>query len=146
MAGDWIKMRCDLATDPAVIQIASDLNLDEDTVVGKLHRLWSWANQQTKNGNACVTHVFVNRFLRTEGFAEAMARAQKLLAQAGKYPLPAQEMPPPFGTLPVGAPPPLPPVPPGPTPPSPGWVLYPEKQSWVLYGSDGTIHESIPVK
>src|SRR5262245_30413090 len=52
MAGEWVKMRIDLATDPAVISIAAALGLDEDTVVGKLHRLWSWASLHTTDGYA----------------------------------------------------------------------------------------------
>ena len=39
MAGDWIKMRIDIADDPAVIGIASALDITEDEVVGKLHRI-----------------------------------------------------------------------------------------------------------
>ena len=45
MAGDWIKVKTDLATDPAVIRTAATLGLTEDVVVGKLCRLWSWANK-----------------------------------------------------------------------------------------------------
>lgn len=76
MAGDWIKMRVDLADDPAVIGIAATTALDEDTVVGKLHRLWAWADQQTIDGNAVsVTKSWVDRYLRADGFAEAMTAA-----------------------------------------------------------------------
>lgn len=84
MAGDWIKMRTDLATDPAVIAIADDTGLDEDSVVGKLHRLWSWADQQTEDGNARgnakgnargVTEKWIDRYLGAQGFARAMASA-----------------------------------------------------------------------
>jgi len=52
MAGDWIKMRMDLPDDPAVIGITERTGLDGDTVVGKLFRVWSWANRQTIDGNA----------------------------------------------------------------------------------------------
>jgi len=76
MAGDWIKMRCDLATDPAVIAIAAATGLDEDTTVGKLHRLWAWADQQTRDGNAHgVTEKWIDRFISAAGFAQAMAAA-----------------------------------------------------------------------
>ena len=34
MAGDWIKMRCNLDTDWRVIQIASQLEMSELHVVG----------------------------------------------------------------------------------------------------------------
>lgn len=76
MAGDWIKMRIDLADDPAVIAIAAALDLDEDTIVGKLHRLWSWADRQTQDGTAGgVTRRWVDRLMNCDGFADAMAAA-----------------------------------------------------------------------
>ncbi len=76
MAGDWIKMRHDLSTDPAVITIADKTGIDEDAVVGKLHRLWSWADAQTIDGNAVgVTLSWVDRFTRVTGFGEAMLLA-----------------------------------------------------------------------
>ena len=84
MAGDWIKMRVDLADDPAVIGIAAVTGLDEDTVVGKLHRLWAWADRQTTDGNApAVTKTWIDRYLRAEGFAEAMVSAGWLNAKSG---------------------------------------------------------------
>lgn len=73
MAGSWIKMRTDLADDPAVIAIAAATGLDEDTVVGKLHRLWSWADRQTTDGNAAsVTKSWIERYICAQGFVEAM--------------------------------------------------------------------------
>ena len=76
MAGDWIKMRCDLSDDPAVVQIASQVGVTEDEVVGKLHRLWSWADRHTKDGKALgITAKWVNKFLNKDGFAEAMCAA-----------------------------------------------------------------------
>lgn len=75
MAGDWIKMRVDLRDDPDVIGIAAATGLDEDTVVGKLHRIWSWADQQTANGNAhSVTRKWLDRYIGVTGFAEAMEK------------------------------------------------------------------------
>lgn len=88
MAGDWIAMRTDLAEDPAVIQIAAVLGMDEFGVIGRLHKVWCWADSQTTNGNAHVTVralpkgalcngasvmlAFLNRYVGAEGFAEAM--------------------------------------------------------------------------
>jgi len=66
-------MRTNLADDPAVIGIADALDLDEDTVVGKLHRLWSWADSQSRDGHAAsVTKKWVDRYVRADGFADAM--------------------------------------------------------------------------
>lgn len=76
MAGEWIPMRIDLADDPAVIEIAAELSLDEYAVVGRLHRLWVWANRHLVSGRtASVTGAWVDRFLGTPGFANAMQKA-----------------------------------------------------------------------
>lgn len=76
MAGDWIKMRVDLGDDPAVIQIAASLDISEDEVVGKLHRLWAWADRHTTDGTApAITAKWVDRYVSMSGFAEAMVGA-----------------------------------------------------------------------
>ena len=73
MAGEWLKIRLDLHDDPAVIGIAAILGMDQDTVVGKLVRLWSWANGQLRNGNAAsVTETWIDRYTNAAGFASAM--------------------------------------------------------------------------
>jgi hypothetical protein len=36
MAGEWLKMRHDLADDPAVIRLADIVQLDDDAVIGKV--------------------------------------------------------------------------------------------------------------
>lgn len=75
MAGDWIKMRHDLADDPAVIRIAERLGLDPDTIVGKLHRFWSWADRQLRDGNADgVTLAWLDRFVSVPAFSEMLLR------------------------------------------------------------------------
>lgn len=73
MAGDWIKMRGDLAEDPAVIDMAASLGMDEDHVVGKLHRLWSWADRQSRDGHARgVTEKWLDKETGVTGFARAL--------------------------------------------------------------------------
>jgi 5-methylcytosine-specific restriction endonuclease McrA len=73
MAGDWIKMRVDLCDDPAVISIADRLEVTEDEIVGKLHRLWSWADKHTTDGFAeAITTRWVDKYVGRSGFAEAM--------------------------------------------------------------------------
>lgn len=73
MAGDWIKMRTDLAEDPAVISMAAELGIDDDSVVGKLHRIWSWADRQSRDGHAVgVTGKWVDRYVHCDGFASVM--------------------------------------------------------------------------
>lgn len=104
MAGDWIAMRCDLASDPAVIHMAAALGLDEYAVIGRLHHLWSWADQQTTDGvvtlpsrpchapgvtdaqqggdNGAIL-AWIDRRLATPGFAAAMVSAGWLECFAG---------------------------------------------------------------
>lgn len=73
MAGDWIKMRTSLATDPAVISIAGQLDITEFEVVGILHHLWTWADTQSRDGHADgVTQKWINRYVHRDGFAEAL--------------------------------------------------------------------------
>lgn len=82
MAGDWIKMRTDLHTDPAVIGIACAVGINEDEVVGKLHRIWSWADIHTVDGNApSVSVSWIDRYLDVSGFAKAMCDAEWLSCQ-----------------------------------------------------------------
>lgn len=81
MAGDWIPMRTDLAEDPAVIGIADATGLDEGGVVGRLHRLWSWASWHTEDGDVKgVTFAWVNRHVQSDGFAEAMEKVGWLVS------------------------------------------------------------------
>ena len=73
MAGDWIQMRHDLADDPAVVQLAADCGLEIDHVIGKLWRLWSWADRQTVNGNAPgVTLVTLDSVIGQNGFGKVL--------------------------------------------------------------------------
>ncbi len=76
MAGDWIKMRQDLNEDPSVVLIASATGADEDSIVGKLHRLWCWADKHTTNGKApAITKAWVDKYVGLSGFADAMVQA-----------------------------------------------------------------------
>ena len=75
MAGDWIKMRCNLDTDPAVFQIAAELEMDELAVVGRLWKVWTWADQHCADCNAVsVTRNVLDRITTTPGFADAMRK------------------------------------------------------------------------
>lgn len=66
-------MRHDLRDDPGTIGIAGATGLDRDTVVGKLHRFWSWADRQTLDGNAAgVTGDWVDTIVEHPGFAAAL--------------------------------------------------------------------------
>ena len=73
MAGDWIKFETVTPDKPEVWMMAEILSLDPDEVIGKLIRLWIWADQQTINGDApSVTRALLNRVTGDDGFATAM--------------------------------------------------------------------------
>lgn len=89
MAGDWIKMRVDLFDDPAVVSIAAACDLSEDEVVGKLLRVWSWANRHTEDGHAKnVTLSWIDRYVSVTGFATAMQAAGWLAEEADGVTIP----------------------------------------------------------
>jgi hypothetical protein len=82
-------MRTDLADDPAVIGIAAALDIHEDLVVGKLHRFWSWADAQLRDGNApSVTEKWIDRYVDLPGFAHAMQNAGWLTVAEGGISIP----------------------------------------------------------
>jgi hypothetical protein len=73
MAGDWMKIELELPDKPKVHAIAGTLNLDPDSVVGKLIRVWQWFDKHTVDGNAFgVTFSIVDRITGVTGFGEAM--------------------------------------------------------------------------
>lgn len=79
MASSWIKVEVITPDKPEVYQLAELLELDPDAVLGKLIRLWSWADQQTIDGNAdcnavSVTKSAIDRITFVRGFAEAMLK------------------------------------------------------------------------
>jgi len=75
MAGDWIKIENVTPDKPEVFQIAEALEIDPDAVVGKLIRLWIWADEQTYNGDAAsVTFALLDRITAVSGFGNALIR------------------------------------------------------------------------
>lgn len=74
MAGDWIPIVIGLHDEPEVVSMAQRLSMSEDEVVGKLCRIWGWANQHTTDGNARgVTFAFLDRYVGRHLFCEAMS-------------------------------------------------------------------------
>jgi hypothetical protein len=72
MAGDWIKMRVELDTDPDVVRTSVRTGLDEYAVVGRLHKLWSWADRHSTNGLLRVSSGYIDRLVACPGFADAL--------------------------------------------------------------------------
>lgn len=66
-------MRTGLPDDPAVIRMAAALRIEDDAVVGKLHRIWAWATTNLVDGNAAgVTDAWVDRYVKCDGFARML--------------------------------------------------------------------------
>src|SRR3990167_6258070 len=89
MAGDWIKMEHDLPDKPEVVAVSERLNIDRFSVVGRLHRLWSWFDRHTENGNASnVTPAFLNSLVALDGFASALESVGWLSIRSGSICVP----------------------------------------------------------
>jgi len=75
MAGEWIKMRWDLEGEPEVIAMAEMMGIDVDAVLGKIYRLWCWAEKHTADGHAAgVTQTWLEWEARAPGFAKALEK------------------------------------------------------------------------
>lgn len=80
MAGDWLPMRLDLREDPAVIQMADQMQVREEIIVGYLHAVWSWLSRQCHDGTVTgVTLLSLGRVLNLPGFPELMRDAGWLI-------------------------------------------------------------------
>ncbi|WP_240780358.1 hypothetical protein [Serratia proteamaculans] len=79
MAYEWIKIEVVTPDKPEIYQLAEILAIDPDAVLGKLIRVWAWADQQTIDGNAnsnaaSVTKSAIDRIGFMPGFADALIR------------------------------------------------------------------------
>lgn len=73
MAGDWIKMRVNLADDPAVVRLGNSLKITRHEAVGLLHYLWGWADAHTDNGVVKgVNSEWLDTYTRKPGLAAAL--------------------------------------------------------------------------
>lgn len=89
MAGDWIKLEHSTPDKPEVVKLAAALGLDQDAVVGKLVRLWIWADQQSVSGNALtVTNMFIDRITFCNGFAVGLVKVGWLSGREGLLTIP----------------------------------------------------------
>lgn len=89
MASSWIKVEVITPDKPEIFQIAEQLNIDPDAVLGKLVRIWAWADQQTIDGNAgSVTKGVLDRLAFITGFADALITVGWLAYEDGKLVLP----------------------------------------------------------
>lgn len=89
MAGDWIKLDVTVHEKPEVVMMAAELDMHELDVVGRLARVWIWADQQSVNGDAVsVTAAFLDRLTQCNGFASAMRKAGWLEGRDGSLSIP----------------------------------------------------------
>lgn len=89
MASSWIKVEVITPDKPEIFQIAEILNIDPDAVLGKLIRIWAWADQQTVDGNAgSVTKGVLDRLSFITGFADALIIVGWLAYDGDKLVLP----------------------------------------------------------
>jgi hypothetical protein len=73
MRRPWIKIEVSTPDKPEICALAKKLRLDADSVMGKLVRLWSWAELSNANPNDLnVTKEFIDRVCGRKGFAEAL--------------------------------------------------------------------------
>ncbi|WP_338506443.1 DNA replication domain protein [Erwinia aphidicola] len=85
MASSWIKVEVITPDKPEIFQMAEALDIDPDAVLGKLVRIWTWADQQTVDGNAgSVTKSVLDRLSFVTGFADALISVGWLSQEDGR--------------------------------------------------------------
>lgn len=85
MASSWIKVEVITPDKPEIFQMADALGIDPDAVLGKLVRIWTWADQQTVDGNAgSVTKSVLDRLSFVSGFADALISVGWLTQEDGR--------------------------------------------------------------
>jgi hypothetical protein len=73
VAGDWIKLEHATPDKPEILAMADSLGIEPEHVLGAAIRVWIWADQQSRDGNALsVTQSSLDRIARVTGFGAAM--------------------------------------------------------------------------
>lgn len=89
MRRPWIKIEVSTPDKPEICAIATKLRIDSDAVVGKLVRLWSWAELNgAKPNDLNVTKEFLDKLCGRKGFTEAVIQAGWLLESGDKLAFP----------------------------------------------------------
>ncbi|MBK8039154.1 MAG: hypothetical protein IPK22_18780 [Verrucomicrobiaceae bacterium] len=89
MRRPWIKIEVSTPDKPEICAIATKLRIDSDAVVGKLVRLWSWAELNgAKPNDLNVTKEFLDKLCGRKGFTEAVIQAGWLLESGNKLAFP----------------------------------------------------------
>lgn len=89
MAGDWIKLEFVTPEKPEVYEIAGNLGVTPNEVIGGLVRMWIWANAHSENGDALsVTKRALDSVAHLDGLADAMLRVGWLREKNGRFSVP----------------------------------------------------------
>ena len=82
MAGDWIKIEAETPDKPEIWEIAADLGIDPDAVLGKLIRVWLWFDSHTEKCNApSVTKALLDRDVSCAGFCDSVVKSGWMVEQ-----------------------------------------------------------------
>lgn len=80
MAGDWIKVRSNLATSPKVVRIMSALKADKFRTIGGLVSAWCLFDSHSEDGKLPnYTFEILDTMVGFEGLARAMASVEWLI-------------------------------------------------------------------
>lgn len=82
MAGDWIKLRKKLLTDPRVVQIMSRTHRDRFSTVGALFAMWCIADDHGEHMPG-VTPAILSEMIGVKGFAEALPEDWLVVDESG---------------------------------------------------------------
>jgi hypothetical protein len=89
MRRSWIKIETNTPDKPEICIIASHLRMDADAVMGKLIRVWSWAELNVSNHNeTSVTIEFLDKVAGKKGFSGALEKAGWLQKKEGSLVFP----------------------------------------------------------
>lgn len=91
MAGSWIKLRHDIFDAPEMRRLSRATGLDQDQVLGKLARLWSWADRHGLNGHLDAELEDVDDQVGHIGFAAALVSVGWLATKEGGVEIPHWE-------------------------------------------------------
>lgn len=76
MRRSWIKIETNTPDKPEICIMASQLRMDADAVMGKLIRVWSWAELNISDRNESnVTTEFLDKVAGKKGFSAALEKA-----------------------------------------------------------------------
>jgi len=89
-SGIWIKMRRSITSDPDILMIANLTKLDRFSVVGRLHAIWSWADEHgvAERNAVSVTGDFLDHVADCDGFVDAMRQVGWLAGDDGALEFP----------------------------------------------------------